>query len=150
MKPIDQMTAVELRAFLAARNLPTTGNKSDLLLRATQALTTVVAEQPSSTSTPLKTDRDVNAPYDVASFSIDDAAHEQSRNDQGEQHDPPPTASGTQDSTTLPDNPTSADHDVEKPAPVVSLQSYDIEKKRQALDDWLKLEELQYEVQDKE
>ena len=150
MKPIDQMTAVELRAFLAARNLPTTGNKSDLLLRATQALTTVVAEQPSSTSTPLKTDRDVNAPYDVASFSIDDAAHEQSRNDQGEQHDPPPTASGTQDSTTLPDNPTSADHDVEKPAPVVSLQSYDIEKKRQALDDWLKLEELQDEVQDEE
>ena len=156
MKNIAEMTVVELRAFLAARNLPTTGNKPDLLLRVEQA-TAVIAEQPSSTSTPLKIDRDVNALHDVTSDSKDDAilqdnpkeqgelhdaATTASAEEHGELHDAAATASGHDLSYKLPANPAPADHGVGKHAFDAHLQSYEIQRKRQALDDFLKLEEM--------
>ena len=73
MKKIEKMTSAELKVFLEDRKMPTTGNKTELLLRAKKA----VAEQPSS-STPVRQERDITTdPEHVASATAakDDAAH---------------------------------------------------------------------------
>ena len=75
MKTTDQMTVAELRSFLAERNLPTTGTKPELMLRAKM---TISSEQPSSGSTPLQSDHDANDPPGVTSGKTDDAAQLQS------------------------------------------------------------------------
>ena len=72
MKPIEKMTSAELKVFLEDRNMPTNGNKTELLLRAKKA----VAEQPSS-STPVRQERDVTTDIDhvaSANGAEDDAA----------------------------------------------------------------------------
>ena len=55
----------------------------------------------------------------------------------GEPHDAAATDSGYDLSYKLPANPTSADHGVGKHAFDASLNSYEIQRKRQALYDWL-------------
>ena len=71
MKNLESMTCAELRTFLEDKKMPTTGTKTELLLRAKMTIST---EQPSSGLTPLMSDHHATDPLGVASGKTDDKA----------------------------------------------------------------------------
>ena len=154
MKKIEKMTSAELKVFLEDRKMPTTGNKTELLLRAKKA----VAEQPSS-STPVRQERDVtNDPDHVASSTVaeggaavanandneDDEA--QPNATEGEKQEPLVAASGGEDKCA---DAFMIDHNVDA-SDSEDSNDFDYEAKRHAIDQWQKIEELKDALEEEE
>ena len=137
---LEKMTTAQLKDYLASQNLSTTGNKADLLQRARDARVTEKLSSPLTTpDTPLVSMID---PDLTEMTSVGDNTS-QLQDDDGEQYDVDATVKYQK---LLPQGG-NCNYDSDRPE---ASNAGEYDAKRSALDQWLKIEEMQDALEDDE